>query len=164
MPSHLFSRTYAIRTRLKQAGLVLVVALAAAQLVRPERASPPTDPGRRIQAHVTTGGLTIVLNRACGDCHSNATMRGWYTQVAPVSWLMAHGVKEARAVVNFSEWSAYSPEQQQDLLAASCQDASEGRMPGAYTMLRPDTRLSPQDVETICAAARRLEANAAEAP
>jgi len=31
--------------------------------------------------------------------------------------------------------------------------ATKGKMPGAYTLLRPETRLSSQDVETICAAA-----------
>ena len=32
---------------------------------------------------------------------------------------------------------------------------------GAWTLLHPETRLSAQDVETICAAARRAQANAA---
>ena len=41
------------------------------------------------------------------------------------------------------------------LLAASCDDVKSGKMPGPYTRLRPETRLSPQDVETICAAARQ---------
>ena len=35
---------------------------------------------------------------------------------------------------------------------------TNGKMPGAYTLLRTETRLSPQDVETICAAARPPEA------
>jgi hypothetical protein len=34
-------------------------------------------------------------------------------------------------------------------------------MPGPYTLLRPETRLSASDVETICAAARQAEAPAA---
>jgi hypothetical protein len=65
-----------------------------------------------------------------------------YTQIAPVSWLMASGVSEGRKAVNFSEWAAYSREQQRDLLVASCEDAREGRMPGPYARLRPETRLS----------------------
>ena len=141
--------------RLKQAAFVLVVVIAAAQLVRPERANPPTDASRTIQAHVgTSSGLVAVLDRACRDCHSNATVWPWYTQIAPVSWLMAYGVAEGRKAVNFSEWAAYSPEQQRMLLAASCADATSGKMPGAYTLLHPEMRLSRQDVETICAAAR----------
>jgi len=33
-------------------------------------------------------------------------------------------------------------------------------MPGAYAWLRPETGLSAQDIETICAAARQAEAHA----
>jgi hypothetical protein len=35
-------------------------------------------------------------------------------------------------------------------------------MPGVYTLLRSETKLSPEDVETICTAARQTEANAAD--
>jgi hypothetical protein len=152
-----------MRRRLKQVGVVFVVVFAAAQLVRPERANPPTDPNRTIQAHIgSASGLVTVLDRSCRDCHSNETVWPWYTQIAPVSWLMASGVSEGRKAVNFSEWVAYSREQQRDLLVASCEDARESRMPGPYAWLRPETRLSAQDIETICAAARQIEANAAD--
>jgi hypothetical protein len=141
--------------RLKQAAIVLVIVVAAAQLVRPERTNPATDPSRTIRAHVgDASGLPALLDRSCRDCHSNATVWPWYTQIAPASWLMAYGVMEGRKAVNFSEWAAYPPEAQRTLLSASCQDASDGKMPGPYTLLHPETRLSPQDVETICAAAR----------
>ena len=149
--------------RLKQAVVVFFVVFAAAQLVRPERANPATDASRTIQAHVgTTSGLVAVLDRACRDCHSNATVWPWYTEIAPASWFMAYGVTKGRQAVNFSEWATYPPDAQRTLLSASCQDASDGKMPGPYTLLRPETRLSAQDVETICAAARRSEASAAD--
>ena len=149
--------------RLKQAAIVFVVVFAAAQLIRPERTNPPTDVSRTIQAHAgTTSELAVVLDRSCRDCHSNDTVWPWYTQIAPLSWLMARGVSEGRKAVNFSEWAAYSPEQQRDLLAVACQDVSEGTMPGPYARLRPETRLSPQDIKTICTAARQAEANAAD--
>ena len=144
-----------MRRRLKQAAVAFVVIFAAAQLVRPERANPPTDARRTIQAHAGTSGLAAVLHRSCRDCHSNQTAWPWYTQVAPVSWLMAYGVTKGRAAVNFSEWAAYSPEQQRTLLAVSCDDVKNGKMPGPYTLVHPETRLSAQDVETICAAARQ---------
>lgn len=149
--------------RVKQTAVVFVVVFAAAQLVRPERANPATDVSRTIQAQVgTSGALAAVLDRSCRDCHSNNTVWRWYTQVAPVSWLMARGVAEGRKAVNFSEWAGYPPEVQRTLLSASCQDVSSGKMPGPYTLLRSETRLSPQDNETICAAARQAEANAAD--
>jgi hypothetical protein len=67
---------------------------------------------------------------------------------------MAYGVTEGRKAVNFSEWAAYPPGQQRALLTASCQDARTGKMPGAYAWLRPETRLSERDIETICKAAQ----------
>jgi len=142
--------------RFIKAVVVLVGAFAAAQLVRPERANPPTDPRRTIQAHAgTSSELVAVLDRACGDCHSNGTVWQRYTQVAPVSWVIVHGVAEGRRAVNFSEWAGYPPDVQRQLLTQSCRAASSGAMPGRpFTLLRPDARLSPQDVETICAAAR----------
>ena len=151
-----------MRRRLKQVAVVVVVVFAAAQLVRPERVNPPTDASRSIQAHAGTArGLVAVLDRSCRDCHSNQTVWPWYTQVAPVSWLMAYGVTKGRKAVNFSEWAAYSPEQERILLAQSCADVTNGKMPGAYTLLHPEMRLSAQDIETICAAARLVEAHTA---
>jgi hypothetical protein len=154
-----------MRKRLKQFIVVFVAVIAAAQLVRPGHTNPPTDPTRTIQAHVeTASGLASVLDRSCGDCHSNATAwSSWYTQVAPLSWLMAHEVAAGRKAVNFSEWATYSAAQQQIRLAVSCDDAKSGKMPGPYTWFKPDTRLSSQDIETICAAARQTEVKAARA-
>src|SRR5580765_3896715 len=149
--------------RLMQATVAVAVLFAAAQLIRPDRNNPPTDPSRTIQAHAgTTSELAAVLDRSCRDCHSNSTVWPWYTRIAPVSWLMARGVAEGRKAVNFSEWAAYSPEQQRMLLGMSCDDATCGKMPGPYTLLHPETWLWAQDLETICTAARQAEANTAD--
>ena len=153
--------------RLKKAGAVFVVGLvvlfAVSQLIRPERTNPPTDATRTIQA--ATGAntaLIAVFDRSCSDCHSNTTVWSRYTNIAPVSWLVTYGVNSGRKQLNFSEWGTYTRVQQSKMLTASCKDAAEGRMPGApYTMLRPEARLSAQDIETICAAAREFEAGAA---
>ena len=152
-----------MRRRLKQSAIVFIVVFAVAQFVRPERGNPPTDESRTIQAHLgTTSPVVAVLDRSCGDCHSNHTAWPWYTHVVPASWLMASAVSEGRRAVNFSEWAAYPPSAQRALLSASCHDAKDGKMPGPYAILRPETRLSTEDIETICSAARQAEANAAD--
>src|SRR5215475_4963188 len=152
-----------MRRRLVQATVLVVVLFAAAQLVRPERTNPTTDPSRTIRAHVAdTSQLPAVLDRACGECHSNNTVWPSYAQIAPLSWVLARAVAEGRSAVNYSEWGTYSPGQQRTLLAASCDDAQTGKMPGgAWTLLHPEARLSSQDIETICAASRQAETNTA---
>jgi hypothetical protein len=143
------------------AGACFIV-FVGAQLIRPERANPPSDASHAIQAEAgSSNGLVAVLDRACRDCHSNGTVWPWYTQIAPASWLMARGVAEGRKAVNFSEWVSYQPVVQRRLLLASCQDVSTGKMPGLWTLLHPETRLSAQDIETICAAAQRTQADTA---
>jgi hypothetical protein len=145
--------------RLKLAAVVFIVLLVAAQFVRPDRTNPATDASRSIDAQVGTGSdLVAVLDRACGDCHSNATVWPRYTEIAPLSWLMVYGVKEGRRALNFSEWAAYGPDRQRTLLAESCRDARSGKMPGAYALLHPGMRLSARDIGVVCAAARQVEA------
>ena len=139
--------------RLMQAAVVFIVLFAAAQLVRPQIANAPVDPSRTIQAQVS-GELGAILDRSCGDCHSNRTEWPPITQLAPLSWLYAYAVAEGRKAVNFSEWTSYPPARQRQLLEESCRDVTAGKMPGVWATLHPEARLSPRDVETICAAFR----------
>jgi len=142
------------------AGVVWV--LVVAQLIRPDRTNPTTDISHTIQAHAgVKREFVAILDRSCGDCHSNATVWPWYTHVAPFSWLMTYAVSEGRKAVNFSEWARYSPQQQRKVLADSCQDVTSGKMPGLYSVLQPETKLSPRDIDTICAAGRQAEVPAA---
>lgn len=155
---------------LKGAGIVLsmfVATVAAGQGVRTESVKSASDSSHSIQAQPgTSSALAAVLNRSCGDCHSNTMQSGWYTRVPPFSTLMARGAKEGRKAVDFSEWTGYSPERQRALLLASCKDATLGKMPmKSYVRLRAEAQLSAQDVETICSAARELNsAPVASAP
>lgn len=149
--------------RLTQVALVVVAvpvaAVVAAQLVRPARTNPAIDATRTLQAQVGgASALVAVVDRSCGDCHSNGTVWARYPDAGPISWVIARGVTEGRTALNFSEWASYSPETRRALLAASCRDATAGTMPmSAYLRLRPEARLSAQDIATICAASREGE-------
>ena len=37
-----------------------------------------------------------ILKRACQNCHSQRTEWPWYSHVAPMSWLVARDVQQAR--------------------------------------------------------------------
>jgi cbb3-type cytochrome oxidase cytochrome c subunit len=41
---------------------------------------------------------------ACYDCHSNETVWPWYSNVAPISWLVYRDVADGRRRINFSDW------------------------------------------------------------
>ena len=42
---------------------------------------------------------------ACFDCHSNETKWPWYSNIAPMSWLVQRDVDEGREHMNLSEWT-----------------------------------------------------------
>jgi hypothetical protein len=48
-------------------------------------------------------------NAACKDCHSNETVWPWYSNIAPVSWLVQNDVDEGRGTLNVSELDRRSP-------------------------------------------------------
>ena len=84
--------------------------------------------------------------RACYDCHSNETEWPWYSNVAPISWLVNHDTEEARGKLNFSEWNL--PQKDSDEAA---EDVREGSMPlPIYLPLHPKARLSDEE-KTILA-------------
>jgi hypothetical protein len=138
-------------------GFAAVIGIfGVAQLVRPAHAALNTDPSHTIQATLDPSStLGPILDRACGECHSNAMTSRWYTQVAPFSYIMALAAKDGRKAVNFAEWTSYAPEQRREFLAASCADATKGTMPvPAYLRFRPDAKLSADDINIICSASR----------
>lgn len=81
---------------------------------------------------------------ACFDCHSNETEWPWYSNVAPISWLLQRDVDEGREELNFSEWNI---EQEGD---ESAETVREGSMPPwQYTLTHPEARLSEADLDAL---------------
>jgi hypothetical protein len=108
-----------------------------------------------------------LAERACFDCHSNATQWPLYARVAPISWLVAHDVVEGRQALNFSEWGATDSRRADDEadglgeLAGHESEGSveevlevlrEGEMPPAsYVLLHPSARLTPAEQQQLIA-------------
>jgi hypothetical protein len=141
-----------MRPSTKRITIIGVVLLAAMQVIRPARVNPPTDTTRTVEAVMSTDSPGLrVIDRSCRDCHSNNTTWPWYSNVAPVSWLISHDVVEGRRAVNFSEWASYGPEQRRKLLKKSCDEATEGEMPlTIYVLLHGTAKLTPGDIEAVC--------------
>lgn len=89
----------------------------------------------------TTRELAV---RACYDCHSNETAWPWYSNVAPVSWLVQRHVTEGREELNFSEWNR---SQEGDEAAETIVD---GSMPlPSYLLTHPRARLDAAELKAL---------------
>ena len=99
---------------------------------------------------------TATLRRACGNCHSNTTQWPWYSQIAPVSWLVRKDVSEGRTFLNFSTWQEYGPEGQRQLLALSSAQMKAGTMPPQrYLLLHAEAKLSDAEQSKLIGALER---------
>jgi hypothetical protein len=135
--------------------LVLIVAclFVAVQFKRPARTNPPVDEYQTIFNRTQmTPQVAAILDRSCRDCHSNKTVWPWYSNVAPVSWLVTDDVNTGRQNLNLSEWAQYDRDRQAKKLQQMCDEVTDGAMPlSSYTPLHPGAKLSPDDVKTLCA-------------
>jgi mono/diheme cytochrome c family protein len=85
--------------------------------------------------------------RACFDCHSNETKWPWYSNVAPVSWLIQHDVQDGRRRLNFSEWN-----RTQRAAHEVGEVIGEGEMPPwFYLPLHPSANLTPAEKQALVA-------------
>lgn len=123
--------------------LVSVAALAVAIQLVPygrDHSNPPVvlEPAWN---SAQTRELAVV---ACFDCHSNETEWRWYSNVAPVSWLVQRDVDEGRDSLNFSE---FQRRQESDDAAETVR---EGSMPPlAYTLTHPEARLDDAELSAL---------------
>lgn len=85
-----------------------------------------------------------LAKRACFDCHSNEVVWPWYSNVAPVSWLVQHDVEEGREHLNFSDWDATLRHwEDHDLSEDLVEVIEEGEMPlPIYLPAHPEARLT----------------------
>jgi Haem-binding domain len=76
------------RKRLRQILITVIVLFLAIQFIRPNIDSPPATGDFTVPTEVKS-----IIERACYDCHSNATNLRWYDQISPVYWKIAEHVK-----------------------------------------------------------------------
>jgi hypothetical protein len=87
----------------------------------------------------------MLAERACYDCHSNETKWPWYSNIAPVSWLVQRDVDEGRRALNFSDWGS-SGEEGEELGEV----IYRGSMPPSkYLITHPEARLSDAEKQAL---------------
>lgn len=80
--------------------------------------------------------------RACANCHSNETAWPWYSNIAPLSWVIQSHVDEGRTKFNVSQWGMGKKTEGRE----AAKLVQEGEMPlPIYLFLHPEAHLSAQE-------------------
>ena len=86
-----------------------------------------------------------LYDRACADCHSNDTTWPWYSNIAPVSWLVQHDVEDGRRHLNTSLWGTQGFETHE-----ASEVILQGEMPmKVYLIMHPEARLSNSERQAL---------------
>jgi len=115
-------------------------------LIPVERTNPPVV----TQVKWDSPQTEALFKRACADCHSNGTVWPWYSQVAPVSWLVARDVNEGREKLNVSDLRAGDPERVRHNIEEIGEVVMEGAMPmPIYLPMHPEAVLTDAEKKAL---------------
>jgi hypothetical protein len=128
----------------------------------------PHEAEHRVSAKLLAGAdippsIVDVFVHACANCHSEKTRWPWYSDVAPVSWIIETDVKRARERLNLSRWDGLDAAEQRLLLTAIATVIENREMPlHRFVVFHPEVKLSTVDsvqvIEWTHAERRRLRA------
>ena len=136
------SKRFAFRSAL---GLVVLFVLIQLVPYGRDHSNPPVV----AEPAWATPRTRELMASACFDCHSNEVSWPWYSNIAPMSWVVTHHVEEGRHEVNYSEFTAGS--EGDDTIEVIL----EGEMPpGYYTMFGLHSKLSDAEIDELVAGLR----------
>jgi|SRR5271167_730699 len=133
-------------------GLAIAFLLLVSQFIPVNRSNPVINSAMTIYGtQPVPADVKAVFERSCKNCHSNATSWPWYSYVAPVSWIVAHDVHQARKAMNLSEWGSYAPQRKEDKLEAICEQLTNGDMPDPkYVIFHRNAQLTAGERTAVC--------------
>ena len=125
--------------------VILGVAFAGVQFVRPNLTNPPITADLNAPANVKR-----ILTTSCYNCHSNETRLPWFDRVVPAYWIAVRDVKQGRARLNFSEIGKLPVAQQKAALYESVSQIELGAMPiAAYRRVHPESVIQPEQLAVL---------------
>lgn len=138
--------------------LVLLLLFIAIQFRRPDRTRTDIITADHLFNRLAVpANVQGILKRSCFDCHSEQTIWPWYTNIAPVSWLVAGDVEHGRKKMNFSIWGRMSETKQASKFDDITDELKDGKMPlPKYLLMHPDAKLTQADKDLLIGWARAM--------
>lgn len=131
--------------------LIIIIILIAIQFIRPAK-NQSNDVLTSDISHVYTvpQNVSVILKKACNDCHTNNTVYPWYAQIQPVGWWLNHHIEEGKDELNFNEFGAYAVPRQYHKLEEVVEQVKEGEMPiWSYTLIHTNAKLTDEEKQTL---------------
>lgn len=129
----------------------MVVLFGLLQFTNPALTNPPVAAGNDLHAtNPPPAAVSVLLRRACYDCHSHETRWPWYSRVAPMSWFVVEHVEDGRKHLNFSEWPHGVPRKVRSRWQNIRDEVEAGDMPlRSYAAIHSASRLTAAERDEL---------------
>jgi hypothetical protein len=130
----------------KKIGLGLLALLILIQFFRIDKTNPESDPAQDfLTITQAPAEVATIVKAACYDCHSHESKYPWYTNIAPVSWVIGHHIEEGREHLNFSTWATYPQGKADHKLEECAEEVQKDKMPmKPYVLMHSEAKLTPE--------------------
>ncbi len=129
------------------------------QFIRPSKNNGDIETYTINKEALVPSEVQRILEVSCYDCHSNKTVYPWYSEVAPISWYIAHHVNEGKEHFNISEWTRYNKYQKENIIYSLEKTIQREKMPlKSYLLKHPEATLSKSQKELLIKWIKTLKA------
>lgn len=126
---------------MKRTLFIFLIVFIVMQLIQTNKDLPIVDKSLEIKA---PNEIMTMFKKSCYDCHSNSVTWPWYSNIAPISWVVSNHVNEGRKALNFSTWENYSDEIKKEKLKRIYQTAYASMPLHTYLWLHKDADLTSE--------------------
>ena len=128
---------------LKKTAIFTIISLILIQFIHVDKNNPKVDKQLEVKAPKDVMGI---LKRSCYDCHSDETKWPAYSNIAPISFVVASHVKDARAAMNFSTWKVIDSKIKVQRLKRAIQTVNNGMMAlPSYIFAHQNAKLTKEE-------------------
>ena len=115
---------------MKKIIIAVILIIVIIQLIPSDRSNPAVNTNKEFMTLMKPpSNIQKILRDSCYDCHSHETIYPWYSNIAPISWLINEHVRNGRRHLNFSLWEDYK-ETKKDVKIEECIEMiKSGEMP-----------------------------------
>jgi hypothetical protein len=130
---------------------VLFILLIVIQFIRPAKnISTDLFASDITRIYNVPQNVSVILKKACTDCHSNNTVYPWYALIQPVGWWLNNHIKEGKRELNLSEFGAYTIARQYKRLDEMAEQVNKGEMPlTSYTLIHTNASLTDTEKHAL---------------
>ena len=138
----------------------LAIVLVVIQFFRIDKTNPPVEASQDfLNIAAPSAEIATLIKDACYDCHSHETNYPWYSNVAPISWMVAHHIEEGREHLNFSKWGTFSAKKRAHKIEECYEEVEEGEMPMyGYVLLHSEAKMTDEQKSALIAWFKEREA------